>query len=70
MSLLNSYVSPSELQKDIQKARKSVHTDGYSMSIGELVNLYDDKEMDIRPEFQRLFRWNTEQKSKFIESIL
>lgn len=64
MSLLNSYVSPSELQKDIQKARKSVHTDGYSMSIGELVNLYDDKEMDIRPEFQRLFRWNTEQKSK------
>lgn len=70
MSLLKSYVSPSELQKDIQKARKSVHTDGYSMSIGELVNLYDDKEMDIRPEFQRLFRWNTEQKSKFIESIL
>lgn len=58
------------LQEDISNARKTVHTDGYSMSIGELVNLYDDKEIDIRPEFQRLFRWKDEQKSKFIESIL
>ncbi|MCT8730383.1 DUF262 domain-containing protein, partial [Glaesserella parasuis] len=70
MSILKCYIQQTPLQKDIQKARKQVHTDGYSMSIGELVNLYDDGEMDIRPEFQRLFRWSTEQKSKFIESIL
>ncbi|MDA5611820.1 DUF262 domain-containing protein [Pasteurella multocida] len=59
-----------DLQKEISEARKSVHTDGYPMSIGELVNLYDDGEIDIRPEFQRLFRWKSDQKSKFIESIL
>lgn len=58
------------LQEDINNARKTVYTDAYSMSIGELANLYDDEEIDIRPEFQRLFRWKDEQKSKFIESIL
>lgn len=51
-----------DLQKEISEARKSVHTDGYPMSIGELVNLYDDGEIDIRPEFQRLFRWKSDQK--------
>ncbi|MDK9430959.1 DUF262 domain-containing protein [Gallibacterium anatis] len=71
MSSLKKYLeTPTPLQEDIERARKSVHTDGYSMSIGELVNLYDDREIDIRPEFQRLFRWKDGQKSKFIESIL
>lgn len=67
---LKKHLEETPLQKDISNARKTVHTDGYSMSIGELVNLYDDREIDIRPEFQRLFRWKDEQKSKFIESIL
>jgi hypothetical protein len=35
-----------------------------------LVNLYDDCELDIHPEFQRVYRWSDEQKSKLIESIL
>jgi len=40
------------------------------MSIGELISLYRDGELDIHPEFQRFFRWTQLQKSKFIESIL
>lgn len=40
------------------------------MSIGELVNLYRDEELDIHPEFQRFFRWTPAQKSRFIESLL
>ncbi len=40
------------------------------MSIGELITLYRDEELDIHPEFQRFFRWSKLQKSKFIESIL
>lgn len=40
------------------------------MSIGELITLYRDGEMDIHPEFQRFFRWTETQKSKLIESIL
>lgn len=67
---LRKSVEETPLQRDIRNARKTVHTDGYSMSIGELINLYDDREINISPEFQRLFRWKDEQKSKFIESIL
>lgn len=60
----------SSLQEQIDAARMHVHTDSYPMSIGELINLYDDGELDIHPEFQRLYRWSDEQKSKLIESIL
>ncbi|HHF2971232.1 DUF262 domain-containing protein [Vibrio sp. HS-50-1] len=60
----------SELQTQIDAARMQVHTDSYPMSIGELVNLYEDGELDIHPEFQRVYRWSEEQKSKLIESII
>jgi len=60
----------SKLQKQIDKARMQVNTDSYPMSIGELINLYDDGELDIHPEFQRVYRWSDEQKSRLIESIL
>jgi hypothetical protein len=40
------------------------------MSIGEVINMYRDKEIRIRPEFQRLFRWPIEKQSRLIESIL
>lgn len=60
----------SELRDQIDAARVQVHTDSYPMSIGELANLYEDGELDIHPEFQRVYRWSEEQKSKLIESIL
>lgn len=40
------------------------------MSIGELLNLYKDNELDIHPAFQRVFRWDVKQKSRLIESVL
>lgn len=40
------------------------------MSIGEIVTMYEKDELVINPSFQRLFRWEDHQKSKFIESIL
>lgn len=58
------------LQEEIDVKRAEIKTDSYSMSIGELINLYNDKEIDIHPEFQRFFRWSTTQKTKLIESIL
>lgn len=58
------------LQDEIDRWRKEIKTDGYSMSLGELINLYQDGDLSIRPEFQRLFRWSLEQQSRFIESIL
>lgn len=58
------------LQEEIEKRASTIYKESFQMSIGELINLYRDDEMDIHPEFQRLFRWNDYQKTKFIESIL
>ncbi|MBX4924270.1 MULTISPECIES: DUF262 domain-containing protein [Rhizobium] len=58
------------LAEEIQVARKKVVTDGYDMSLGEILNLYRDNELIIDPVFQRLFRWDDERKTRFIESII
>ncbi|GLJ00474.1 DUF262 domain-containing protein [Sphingobium sp. BS19] len=58
------------LQDKIDERRKEIRTDGYPISIGEWVSLYENKELDIHPEFQRFFRWSDAQKTALIESIL
>jgi hypothetical protein len=58
------------LSEEIAQAKRLVRTDAYQMSIGEIVSMYDNREIIIDPEFQRLFRWNNSQKSKLIESLL
>jgi hypothetical protein len=55
---------------EIEKMRKEIRTDGYGMSIGEWISLYEKNEIDIHPEFQRIYRWSPTQKSNLIESIL
>jgi len=57
------------LQEQIDKARTEIKTDGYSMSIGEWISIYESGEIDIHPEFQRFFRWSPSQKTRLIESI-
>ena len=58
------------LSERIKVLKKEIATDSYSMSIGELINIYSDHEIDIHPKFQRLFRWSSYQKTRFIESIM
>lgn len=58
------------LENEIERTQRSVMTDAYQMSIGEIVNMYKDDELIINPDFQRLFRWEIGQKSKLIESLL
>lgn len=58
------------LQKQINDKRREIKTDGYPMSIGEWVSMYESQELDIHPEFQRFFRWSEAQKAGLIESIL
>lgn len=58
------------LSEEIERAARLVKTDAYQMSVGEIVNMYKDGELQINPDFQRLFRWEIGQKSKLIESIL
>jgi hypothetical protein len=58
------------LEAEIASSRQNIRSDGYAMSIGEVLNLYRDREIRIRPEFQRLFRWPVEKQSRLIESLL
>ena len=58
------------LEDEISERAKEIHTDGYPMSIGEMISLYREGDIDIHPEFQRIFRWTIDQKSRLIESIL
>ena len=61
---------PVDLQGEIEAGRQTVRAEAYSMSIGEIANLYRDREIVIRPEFQRLFRWRPEQRARLVESLL
>jgi len=58
------------LEKEISDEREKLSTDRMDISFGELINLYKNGELIIRPEYQRLFRWTPKQKTALIESIL
>lgn len=56
-------VAPNETEREIR-------TSSVDFSFGELLNLHRSNEIIIQPEYQRLFRWSNEQRSRLIESIL
>ncbi|WP_227747864.1 DUF262 domain-containing protein [Pseudomonas syringae] len=47
-----------------------VRTESLDISVGELISLHDNKELVIQPDFQRLFRWSNQQRSRLVESML
>lgn len=59
-----------ELITQISKVRNSLSTDRLDMSFGEIMNMYERDEIIINPNFQRLFRWDINQKTRFIESLI
>jgi hypothetical protein len=58
------------LKDEIDDAKRSVATDTVQITVGEVANMYTSNELNILPDFQRLFRWSPERKSNFVESIL
>ena len=58
------------LKDEVKKARQTVVTDGFAMSLGEVISLYKEKELIIDPVYQRLFRWDDQRKTRFVESLL
>jgi uncharacterized protein with ParB-like and HNH nuclease domain len=58
------------LSEEIERTKRLVRTDAYQMSVGEIVSMYENEEIIVEPEFQRLFRWDNGQKSCLIESLL
>ena len=60
----------STLEQEILNGRNSLSADRLDMSFGELMNMYSSDELVIDPDFQRLFRWDLHQQTRFIESLL
>ncbi len=58
------------VEEEVKNARNSLSTDKLDMSYGEIVSMYQRGDLIVSPEFQRLFRWDDEQKTRFIESLL
>ena len=67
---MNNEGKIAELGKQISDERQHIAADRMDFSIGELVNMYENGELIIHPEYQRLFRWTDTQKTALIESIL
>ncbi|RYG72968.1 DUF262 domain-containing protein [Lentibacillus lipolyticus] len=47
-----------------------VRTRTLDLSFNELLDMYENGELEISPEYQRLFRWSEEKQSRFIESLI
>ena len=49
---------------------REVRTKSLDVSFNEILDMFKSKELIIEPEYQRLFRWNDQKQSQFIESII
>lgn len=54
----------------IARSVENVSTHALDVSFNELVDMYESDELDIKPDYQRTFRWSPGQQSRFIESLL
>lgn len=65
-----THLDVEKLESEINEQRNSLSTDRLDMSFGEIMSMYERDEIIVNPEFQRLFRWDIEQKTRFIETLL
>lgn len=59
-----------DLIEAIDTAAADVRFESLDFTVGEVLNLHSSGELLIQPEFQRLFRWDLEQRSRLVESLL
>lgn len=55
---------------DVNKHRTDIVTDTYTVTWREILAQYKDKELQIDPDYQRLFRWDLDQQTQYLESLL
>ena len=62
--------SPKTLVDIIDEKAVMAKTKRLDLSFNELLDMYVDEELEIRPAFQRIFVWDEIKESQFIESLL
>lgn len=55
---------------DVNKHRNELKTDSYTTTISDLLGTFKRGDLRIDPEYQRLFRWDLDRQSEYIESLL
>ena len=63
-------MSGDDLILSLEQSVEKVHTQSLDLSFNELLDMYSSGELDINPDYQRLFRWSQGAQSRFIESLL
>lgn len=63
-------IESTALLQAISESVANVSTHALDISFNELVDMYETGELDIKPDYQRVFRWSPGQQSRFIESLL
>jgi hypothetical protein len=58
------------LEQAIDDKIGEVRFDALDLSFGEIASLHSQKELVIDPDYQRLFRWSEDQRSRLVESVL
>lgn len=59
-----------ELINAIDSKLAKVHTQSLDLSFNEIMDMHKSGELDINPDYQRLFQWSEGAQSRFIESLL
>ncbi|MBZ5623614.1 MAG: DUF262 domain-containing protein [Acidobacteriia bacterium] len=59
-----------ELINAIDRKLAKVHTQSLDLSFNEILDMFKTNELDINPDYQRLFQWSEGAQSRFIESLL
>ncbi|BDC46143.1 DUF262 domain-containing protein [Paraburkholderia terrae] len=55
---------------DVSRYRHEIATDSYTTTWREIIGQYKDGDLKIDPEYQRLFRWDVDQQTQYVESLL
>jgi hypothetical protein len=59
-----------QLIETIAATLRQASTQALDLSFNELLDMHESGELNITPDYQRLFRWTEGQRSRFIESLL
>lgn len=60
----------STLTSAVNELRRNVDVQVTNFSVRELVRMVEEGELNASPEYQRLFRWDTQSESRLIESLM
>jgi len=70
---MKNITNKSTIQKlidQVEKERKLVSFDSYDLSVRQLMEMFQNKELYVPPEYQRQFVWGAGRESQLVESVL